>query len=599
MDRKSITILVVCFLLLFSWPLLVNKVFPPKLLPPGATNALSAVLSATNRSITSTSSAPPILESASVNRSSVPPTVPEETLEVTNSTAHYTFTSHGGGLKLVELLNYPESISTRREQRTHTNRVATLNSFTPDPTLAILGSEAVQGDNVFHLTQTANGVRAEKSLTNGLTVIKDFQISSNYLVLVTVRFENRSGQPVALPAQEWVVGTATPMNAQDNGATEGLMWYNGSKAEDVVGANYFSSRGFMCAPRVPPAEYRGGSSNVFWAAAHNQFFALAVMPQEPALQITLRPVNLPRPSLEEVRNDSRIVKEPMGYEGALVYPGATLTAGGILQRQMVIFAGPKEYRTLATISATLNNNVDAIMGYGGFFGFFSKGLLLWMNWLHSSLSLTYGWAIVAITVIIKLVFWPLTQASTRSAKRMQALQPQIKAVQEKYKDDPAKAQRKMMEFWKEHKINPMSGCLPTLIQMPVFIGFFYMIRSAIELRGAPFLWVSDLSRPDTLFLIPGLNFPFNFLPLIMGATMLWQAQLTPPSPGMDPAQAKIMRYMPLMFMVFLYNFSAGLTLYWTVQNLLSIVQTKMIRTVSEPPTTGGAPVLTGPAKRRK
>jgi len=213
--------------------------------------------------------------------------------------------------------------------------------------------------------------------------------------------------------------------------------------------------------------------------------------------------------------------------------------------------------------------------------------------------LPYGWAIVAITIIIKAIFWPLTQATTRSAKRMQALQPQIKALQEKYKDDPVKAQRKMMEFWKEHKINPMSGCLPTLIQMPVFIGFFYMIRSAIELRGASFLWVADLSKPDTIFIIPGVNFPFNLLPLIMGATMLWQAHLTPPSPGMDPAQAKMMRYMPLIFMVFLYNFSAGLTLYWTVQNLLSILQAKLIRMLPEETTPPRGPVLTGPPKRRK
>jgi len=157
----------------------------------------------------------------------------------------------------------------------------------------------------------------------------------------------------------------------------------------------------------------------------------------------------------------------------------------------------------------------------------------------------------------------------------------------------------MMEFWKEHKINPMSGCLPTLIQMPVFIGFFYMIRSAIELRGEAFLWVGDLSQPDTLFEIPGVGFPVNLLPLIMGATMLWQARLTPPSPGMDPTQAKIMRYMPLIFMVFLYNFSAGLTLYWTVQNLLSILQTKLIRTNPETPGPVKGPVLTQPPKKRK
>src|SRR5205814_8417757 len=120
-------------------------------------------------------------------------------------------------------------------------------------------------------------------------------------------------------------------------------------------------------------------------------------------------------------------------------------------------------------------------------------LTLWMNCQHAVLRRPFGWAIIFITVVIKVLFWPLTQASTRSAKRMQALQPQIKLLQEKYKDDPVKAQRKMMEFWKEHKINPMSGCLPTLIQMPVFFGFFFMIRSAIELRGASFLWVNDLS----------------------------------------------------------------------------------------------------------
>ena len=597
MDRKSIIILVACFLLLFSWPLLVNKVFPPKPLPPGATNAPLAQLSGTNH--TTTTGAPPaVLETPATPRLAVNTNVPEQIIEVTNANAHYTFSSHGGGLKLVELLSYPETVSTRRERGAHSNRVATLNTFTPDSTFAILDGEAVQGDGVFTLSRTESGVRAEKTLTNGLTIVKDFQISTNYLVFATVRVENRSDQTLSIPAQEWVVGTATPMNAQDSGATEGMMWYNGSKAQDVVGASQFSTRGFACTPRVPPSEYRGNTTNVVWAAVHNQFFALALMPAGPAWQVVMRPVPLPQPSEEEVRNDTRIVKAPMGYEAALVYPPFTLASHASEQRQAALFAGPKEYRTLATISATLNNNVDAIMGYTGFFGFFSKGLLLWMNWLHG-LGLTYGWAIVAITVIIKVVFWPLTQASTRSAKRMQALQPQIKALQEKYKDDPVKSQRKMMEFWKEHKINPMSGCLPTLIQMPVFIGFFYMIRSAIELRGAPFLWVSDLSRPDTLFLIPGINFPFNFLPLIMGVTMLWQARLTPPSPGMDPAQAKIMRYMPLMFMVFLYNFSAGLTLYWTVQNILSIVQTKLIRTLPPEPGISQGPGLTAPQKKRK
>jgi YidC/Oxa1 family membrane protein insertase len=236
-----------------------------------------------------------------------------------------------------------------------------------------------------------------------------------------------------------------------------------------------------------------------------------------------------------------------------------------------------------------------------------------MNWLNRTLHLSYGWAIVVITVIIKLAFWPLTQASTRSMKRLQALQPQMKAIQEKYKEDPVKMNRKVMEFMKEHKVSPLGGCLPMLLQIPVFFGFFSMIQSAIELRGAHFLWVRDLSQPDTLFVIPGLDFlpvfgipgvglPFNLLPLIMGATMLWQAHLTPPSPGMDPAQQKIMKYMPLIFMVFLYNYSAGLTLYWTVQNILTIVQTKLTKTAPEPATPSPparGPVLTPHQKKKK
>ena len=128
-----------------------------------------------------------------------------------------------------------------------------------------------------------------------------------------------------------------------------------------------------------------------------------------------------------------------------------------------------------------------------------------------------------------------------------------------------------------------------LLQIPAFFGFFKMIPSAIELRGAGFLWVQDLSQPDTLFMITGVNFPFNLLPLIMGVTMLFQARLTPPAPGMDPVQQKMMRYMPLMFLVFLYNFSAGLTLYWTVQNLLTIVQTKLTKTNEPAPARAPAP----------
>ena len=591
MDRKSIVVLVACFLLLMLWyPLVVKKLYPSKPLPPGVTNAPVATFAATNQA--STSAAAPSLVQAPppVPAPLVTANVPEELLILTNRNVRYTFTSYGGGLKEVDI-RYPDTPGRQREKSQPTNQLATLNAFTPAPTLALLDGDAVQGDGVFALTRTEHGVRAEKTLTNGLSIVKEFRLSTNYLVATTVRLENRSPQPLALPAQEWVIGTATPLTHDSKRMVLGLIWYNGSKTAEA-GASYFSSRGFMCMPRVPPAEYRAGEGNVVWAAVHNQFFALAAMPQHPAQQVVARKINIPRPAgTGPWQTVTNAAPPEEGYAGVLVYPALTLPPGQTVTNQVYLFAGPKEYQTLARIAGRFGNSIDLVMGYGGFFGFFAKALLLAMNWLHHTLSLSYGWAIVAITVIIKVLFWPLTQASTRSMKRLQALQPQMAAIREKYKDDPAKMNKKTMEFMKEHKVSPLGGCLPMLLQIPVFFGFFKMIQSAIELRGARFLWVKDLSQPDTLFDIPGTSFPFNLLPLIMGATMLWQARLTPPSPGMDPMQAKLMRYMPLMFLVFLYNFSAGLTLYWTVQNLLTIAQTMLTRT-----TQGPAPAAKAPAK---
>lgn len=605
MDRKSIIIVVACFALLLLWSsVIVPKLWPPKPAPPGSTNLVEntqtvARITGTNAAVAPEQ--PAVAVAPPRPRTFVQTNVPEELLVVTNRDARYTFTSYGGGLKLVELVHYPETVSSRGGKLSGTNRVATLNTQAPLPTLAILDGPAVQGDGIFDLTPIPDGVRAEKTLPNGLTLVKEFTLETNYLVNASVRLENHSTNALSLPPQEWVVGTATPMNPLDRGVGEGLLWYNGENSKEI-GAGWFANRTLGCLPGTPRTDYRADQTNIVWAAVHNQFFTLVVMPQKPAQDVAAHKIDLPPPTPEEIRKNSRINKSPEGFETSLVYPAVTIQPNQSLQRRFFIFAGPKEYRTLARIAARFENNVDLVMGFHGFFGFFSKGLLLGMNWLHYILSFSYGWAIVAITILIKLVFWPLTRASTRSMKRMQALQPQMKELQAKYKDDPAKMNKKLMEFMKENKVSPLGGCLPMALQIPVFFGFYRMIQSAIELRGAHWLWVRDLSRPDTLFMIPGINFPFNLLPLLMGATMLWQARLTPPSPGMDPMQQKIMRYMPLMFLVILYNFSAGLTLYWTVNNLLTIVQTKLTRTQTTPAppsTPPPAPALTRPKKKRK
>lgn len=591
MDKKSITILVVCLGLFVAMNSLVPKLFPPIPRPAVPTNAVAAAGAPGQTNMGAQISAP----TASISASTTPvfavaPDVPEELVVLKNENARYTFTSHGGGLKLVELVHYPETVS-RIRGKTETNRFATLNTLAPVPVLAIAG-EGLQEDGVFKLTQRGSTVRAEKSLTNGLVIVKEFRLGTNYLVEATVRIENTTTETLTLPEREIVIGTATPMSAQDDGVLVGISWYDG-KAMQSVSGSHFSSSGVMCTPRIPPREYRAGQSNVVWAAVHNQFFTLVAMPTEPAGEVVTRTNILPAFPVSPAMK-SAPVRPVTGFQTALVYPQATLAAKENFERRIFLFAGPKEYQTLARIGTRFQNNLDQVLGFDQMFpfysmgGFFAKALLLAMNTLHNVLHVGYGWAIIIITIIIKVVFWPLTRASTRSMKRLQALQPQMAAIKEKYKDDPLKAQKKTMEFMKENKVSPLGGCLPMLVQIPVFIAFFTMIRSAIELRGASFLWVGDLSMSDTLFIIPGLTFipmisipgvglPFNLLPLLMGATMLWQSHVTPQSPSMDPMQQKIMKYMPLIFLVFLYNFSAGLTLYWTVQNLLTIVQMKLTK----------------------
>ncbi len=583
MDRKSILILVLSFALILLWPKLMDQIYPP---PPKSTNVTAL---ATNQSITNISTT--AVATATNIFSAIPQIkddAPEQLLVVTNENAFYTFTSRGGGLKLVELRKYRESIDCGKTN-VGQQRMATLNTRAPLPALALLGVETQNGS--FNLSRAGDTIRAEKTLSNDLVVIKEFQLSSNYLLHAKVRLENRSAQSATIPPHEVIVGTATPMSsAQDESQTLGMFWFNGAKAEHIE-AGWFANRSMLSCLGMggaPRAEHQDGLSNVVWAAVHNQFFALAVIPREAAPKIISRPILLSSLTTES----AGAVVNTNGIQTSLGYPSLTLTANQGMERQYTIYAGPKEYNTLARIGDEMKNDLDLVMDFGRYFGFFAKMLLLSMNGLHA-LGLGYGLAIIAITVIIKILFWPLTAASTKSMKRMQALQPQIKAISEKYKDDPMKKNQKTMEFMKENKVSPLGGCLPMLLQIPVFIGFYQMIRSAIELRGASFLWACDLSQADTVFSVAG--FPINPLPLIYGVTLLWSAQLTPPSPGIDPAQQKMMKYMPVMFLLFLYKMAAGLTLYWTVQNLLTIAQMKLTKAKDAPVGT----VTVVPPKKKK
>jgi YidC/Oxa1 family membrane protein insertase len=236
-----------------------------------------------------------------------------------------------------------------------------------------------------------------------------------------------------------------------------------------------------------------------------------------------------------------------------------------------LYFGPKKLKILEGAGNDLAKSVDF-----GWFDMLGKPMLWLLNFFHQ-FSGNYGVAIILLTVLIKLVFWPITQKGMKSMKNMQKLQPKIAKLRERYKSDPAKMNQEMMTLYKTYKVNPVGGCLPMLIQIPFFFALYQVLLQAIELRHAPFmLWINDLSAPDRLWI--GFDIPYlhgvPIMTLLMGASMYLQQKMTPTT--MDPTQARMMQFLPIVFTVMFVNFASGLVLYWFVNNLLSILQQYLI-----------------------
>ena len=257
-------------------------------------------------------------------------------------------------------------------------------------------------------------------------------------------------------------------------------------------------------------------------------------------------------------------------DGAIAMPGFALTPGTSATKHFRIYSGPREFRRLRL----LDNQEKDVLDYGSFLGIptgpFSRGLLLSMNGLYAMTG-SYPLAIVLLTICVKALLWPLQNKANKNMKKMSALQPEMKRLQDKYKAEPAKFQQEMGKVWKKAGVNPLSGCWPIFIQVPIFMGFYNMLGKAVELRHHGFWWVKDLSQPDTIGHFLGIAWlPINPLPLLMAVTMLAQMKLSPQSG--DASQRKMMMFMPLIFIFMCYNFASALALYWTIQNLISIVQ---------------------------
>lgn len=249
----------------------------------------------------------------------------------------------------------------------------------------------------------------------------------------------------------------------------------------------------------------------------------------------------------------------------------TLAAHGSQVFDYKVYFGPKKLQILQDAGHELAKAVNF-----GWFDVLAKPMLWLLNFFHQY-SGNYGIAIILVTVLIKLVFWPITQKGMKSMKNMQKLQPKVAKLREKYKDDPTTMNQEMMALYKTYKVNPVGGCLPMVIQIPFFFALYQVLLAAIELRHAPFmLWINDLSAPDRLWI--GVDIPYlhgiPIMTLLMGASMYLQQKMTPTTA--DPTQARIMQFLPVIFTFMFINFASGLVLYWFINNLLSILQQQLI-----------------------
>jgi YidC/Oxa1 family membrane protein insertase len=248
--------------------------------------------------------------------------------------------------------------------------------------------------------------------------------------------------------------------------------------------------------------------------------------------------------------DNGLYTAGVRYDGVTIPPGQTGTIAGRL------YVGPQDQETLGKLAPGL----DLVVDYG-IFTIIAAPLFLLLKWLHSLIG-NWGWAIIAMTILIKSAFYPLNHASARSMAKMKIVAPKMKALQEQYGKDKQQLQVKMMELYRQEKINPLGGCLPILVQIPVFIALYWVLLSAVELRHAPWIgWITDLSAPD----------PWFVLPVVYAVTAYLQVKLSP-TPVTDPVQAKVMQFMPIAFSVMFLFFPAGLVLYWLINNCIQIFQ---------------------------
>lgn len=482
------------------------------------------------------------------------------------------FTDLGGAIKDVSLKKYPLT--------QESDAPFVFNAFTASPALG-LGFQDPQGayknfaPSYEVVSQSKDKILFSTTTAEGVKVLRGYSLDSSnkegdpYVINHETRFVNNSNEALNLKKLLISMGSMPPTKGDTFGEYLNVGYYNGKDAEFIKVSQFNGSKGFLGFGRREPVDFiKEAVHNIIWASVKNQFFATVVTPDEPAVGIVAAPIDVGMASGDKDLNE--------GLTGNLEMQLGTIAPSEERLLSLEYYVGPKEFTRLDR----LGKNQDLVMQFG-FFGIISKFLLLIMTAIHKLVP-NWGLTIIIVTIIIKLILWPLTAVQVRSSKRMATIQAPLKALKEKYKNNPQKLQMETMKLFKANKVNPAAGCLPLLVQLPIFLGLYFMLRTSSELRYASFLWINDLSVPDTIGFIAG--FPINILPLLMAASMFFQMKMTP-SPMTDNAQKKIFQLMPFIFLVFCYNFPSGLVLYWTVQNLLTIGQQMITNRMKDPELT--------------
>lgn len=487
-------------------------------------------------------------------------TFAETTETLRNSDLELHLTNRGGGIAKAVLLNHIAE----------DNKHVTLNEGDHPPIGLITDDPANRDLPEYKLVRQGEAMQMEFVTPEQVTIRKkiffppDADKKDNFTAELDVDLTNGGTKPFGNAGYYLSVGSSAPIHEKDYANYTRLVWcVNGSaKGIDV---NWFApSNGLFGIMGQRPGRdvYHESVKGAEWVATSDQFFTTLIAP-----------LSTKADGVWGRRVDVDPVKKMYGVEGAMHIPAFDLPPGASLGAKFEVYLGPKLYHKLAT----LPHNEAEVMEFG-IFKIICQALLNALNTLHSFLG-NYAAAILALTVIVKAILWPIQNKANRSARQMAALSPKMQELREKYKDDPTKMNQELMKLYKEYGINPVGGCLPMVIQIPIFFGLFTMLRQAVELRNAHFLWIRDLSQPDTVGHIAG--FPINILPLLMAGTSFWMTHLTPKSG--DPTQQRMMMFTPIIFVVFCYNFAAALALYYTTQNLLTILQLYQNR--RQPPPT--------------